>query len=133
MSDEHEFGGPWTEIKLDAIGDYLGFYTRALRTQPTPDRPFTLWYVDAFAGSGKRTAKVQTGGLFEKEPIGEAKVLLPGSAERALKVDPPFAKLIFIEKNRRRYAALQAAQGTDPRVDCVSAWKFDPLTGVIGM
>jgi three-Cys-motif partner protein len=80
MADaEHEFGGPWTEIKLDAISDYLGFYTAALKAQPNPSRPFELWYVDAFAGSGERTATIESGGLFEGTPVTRARVQLDGS------------------------------------------------------
>ena len=46
---KHIFGGPWTEIKLDAVEYYLGCYTRALKQVD-----FDLWYIDAFAGSGDR-------------------------------------------------------------------------------
>ena len=41
------FGGKWTRDKLQILGAYLDAYTTALKHQP-----FTLWYVDAFAGSG---------------------------------------------------------------------------------
>lgn len=37
---EHEFGGSWTEIKLDAVADYLGFYTRALQAKLSPATAF---------------------------------------------------------------------------------------------
>lgn len=46
---KHIFGGPWTEIKLDAVEYYLECYTRALKRVG-----FDLWYIDAFAGSGDR-------------------------------------------------------------------------------
>jgi hypothetical protein len=47
---DHRFGGPWTEIKLDAVCYYLECYTKALSR-----KQFDLWYVDAFAGIGDRT------------------------------------------------------------------------------
>ncbi|MBK9067339.1 MAG: hypothetical protein IPL76_10730 [Gemmatimonadetes bacterium] len=42
----HQFGGDWTARKLHAVQRYLNAYTTALRRQP-----FTLLYVDAFAGT----------------------------------------------------------------------------------
>ena len=33
----HQFGGPWTEIKLDAITDYLNFYQNALKNRKFRD------------------------------------------------------------------------------------------------
>ena len=41
------FGGPWTEEKLAILRAYLDAYTTALKNQP-----FTLIYVDGFAGAG---------------------------------------------------------------------------------
>ena len=41
------FGGPWTEQKLGILRAYLDAYTTALKNQP-----FTLIYVDGFAGAG---------------------------------------------------------------------------------
>jgi hypothetical protein len=46
---EHTFGGPWTEIKLDAVHYYLGCYTKALKRVG-----LDLSYIDAFAGTGTR-------------------------------------------------------------------------------
>jgi three-Cys-motif partner protein len=100
-SAEHEFGGPWTEIKLDAVSEYLKFFTGALRNK------FELWYVDAFAGSGERTTTRTIGGLLEGVPMSEEKVQLEGSAKRALAVQPPFKHLVFIEQNAKRFAALK--------------------------
>lgn len=44
---QHKFGGIWTRMKLDVLGQYLRFYVTALKNQP-----FTLHYADAFAGTG---------------------------------------------------------------------------------
>lgn len=115
MTDaENEFGGPWTEVKLDAISDYLGFYTTALKYQPNPDRPFELWYVDAFAGSGERTVVKELGGILDGTPITKARVQLDGSAKRALAVDPPFKHLVFIEQHQKRFAALKRLEIQHP-------------------
>jgi three-Cys-motif partner protein len=104
---EHRFGGPWTEVKLDAIADYLAFFTGALRYKPWPEKPFELWYIDAFAGSGDRTEAREVGGIFDGTPIEIADVTLDGSARRALAVDPPFKHFVFIERSARRYSALR--------------------------
>lgn len=108
---EHRFGGPWTEIKLDAISDYLGFYTQALKQKPKPETPFILWYVDAFAGSGERTAARETGGILENRPISLDAVQLDGSAKRALAIEPPFSKYVFIEQDARRAVQLGTLAG----------------------
>lgn len=52
MMETHQFGGPWTVEKLDALRGYLIGYAQALKNQP-----FRRWYIDAFAGTGDRTAK----------------------------------------------------------------------------
>lgn len=43
------FGSGWTELKLETVLDYLRAYVVALK-----NKPFDLWYIDAFAGSGYR-------------------------------------------------------------------------------
>lgn len=98
----HRFGGVWTELKLDAVHYYLGFFTRVLRTQP-----FDLWYIDAFAGSGTRTVERETGGLLDDAPATEATEELAGSVLRALAVDPPFSRHVFIEGNESRFRELE--------------------------
>lgn len=100
---KHKFGGPWTEVKLDAIKEYLQFYQGALKNMG-----FETWYVDAFAGSGERHAKVSTGGLFEQEPIAEEELVLDGSARKALQIEPPFTHYWFAETHRGRQRALAA-------------------------
>src|ERR1700722_10259725 len=111
----HRFGGAWTEVKLDAVRYYLEFFTRVLKDKPTPERPFELWYIDAFAGSGSRRIDRATGGLFEGEPLGEETVDLAGSVLRALDVDPPFKRLVFIEENRDRFRCLQEIAASNPK------------------
>jgi three-Cys-motif partner protein len=71
---EHFFGGPWTEIKLDAVQYYLECYAKAL----TPKK-FDLWYIDAFAGTGDRIETRKVGGLLEGLPEST----IPGVVRRA--------------------------------------------------
>lgn len=105
MSDKpkHQFGGPWTEIKLDAISDYLNFYQNALKNQG-----FETWYVDAFAGTGERNAKVMKGGIFEDQAIEEVEEVLAGSVLRALQITPPFAHYWFSEMRPSRVKVLES-------------------------
>jgi three-Cys-motif partner protein len=110
----HRFGGAWTEVKLDAVHYYLEFFTRVLKAKPTPQKSFELWYIDAFAGSGSRRIDRATGGLFEGEPLGEEPIDLAGSVLRALDVDPPFKRLVFIEENRDRFRSLQEIAAAHP-------------------
>lgn len=117
---EHSFGGGWTEIKLNAVSDYLNFYTMALQASPSPQNPFETWYVDAFAGTGDRMIEVGTDGLFANESVADRsldRVRLEGSARRALAIDPPFRHLVFIEKDARRFAALEQVKSEYPGRD----------------
>lgn len=112
MAGKHIFGGPWTEIKLDAVEYYLGCYTKALKRAQ-----FDLWYIDAFAGSGDRESERETGGIFEGAPVETIRETLAGSARRALGVRPPFDHYVFIEKDETRCAALADTRAENPGVD----------------
>ena len=50
---EHRFGGQHTDEKLARLHEYLQAFATALKNQG-----FVLVYVDAFAGSGVRTAEL---------------------------------------------------------------------------
>lgn len=112
MAGKHIFGGPWTEIKLDAVEYYLECYTKALKYAG-----FDLWYIDAFAGSGDRESQRETGGIFEGAPIETIRETLAGSARRALDVRPPFDHYVFIEKDETRCEALTETRDENPNVD----------------
>ena len=100
MSDQkpyarQTFGGAWTEQKLNILERYLDAYTTALS-----DRPFSLWYIDAFAGTGNIE-------LPSGENDDDIRHFISGSAERAIKIgNKPFDKLIFVEQSRKRYREL---------------------------
>ena len=113
---EHRFGGSWTEIKLNAVSDYLNFYAGALKARPSPNDPFETWYVDAFAGTGDRTVERRSDGLFMGEGLLN-RARLEGSARRALAIDPPFRHLVFIEKDADRFAALERLRTDFPSRD----------------
>ena len=105
-----EFGGDWTEEKLECVSKYLSAYTTALKKQP-----FDLCYIDAFAGTGYRTIKKDEKSSQPMFP--EMLKFLDGSARVALKVQPPFHRYIFIEKNKVRFSKLQQLKEDFPEAD----------------
>jgi three-Cys-motif partner protein len=108
MAFDHEFGGQHTELKLSIVESYLQFFSTAL-TQHFPH----LIYIDAFAGTGRRTVRVEAraGNLLD-EAVQESIEQRRGSAQIAIDVVPHFTKLIFIEQNPRYCEALKAIAGS---------------------
>jgi three-Cys-motif partner protein len=95
------FGSSHTKLKLEIIGAYLPAYTRALSKSI-----FKTHYIDAFAGTGHCDITV------------DGKTLtVPGSAFRAMECNPPFHRLIFIEKSKKWAAALDAMKKAQPTRD----------------
>ena len=92
----HEFGGAWTEQKLQVLAEYLHAYTTALRNQP-----FKLWYIDAFAGTGFRSDS-------------ETALVQRGSAKIALDTVPRFNRFLFVERNRAHCTALENLRARHP-------------------
>ena len=101
------FGGSHTERKLDVLTKYLAAYVNVMKNQ----RQFELHYVDGFAGSGASEAKgkqeeLLDPGLFETGRITQ------GSPLRALGIDPPFDRYLFIDENEANVASLQKTIAT---------------------
>lgn len=97
---KHEFGGDWTELKLDSVRQYLEAYIKALK-----GKPFELEYIDAFAGTGYRDV--------ESDEEGETRKFLDGSARIALQLDG-FARYTFVEKNPEHLKALEGLKKEFP-------------------
>lgn len=114
MSVDHEFGGQHTELKLSIVESYLNAYTKALRKKFDQ-----LWYIDAFAGTGTRTVRVEgrDGGIFEA-PVAEHIEQRRGSAQIAIDVRPSFNRMVFIDSNPRYCSALRelAARHSDRKI-----------------
>ena len=66
MTSQHQFGGSWTEEKLDRIRKYLAAYT-TIFTQNSRAATYRTIYVDAFAGTGYRTASSQPASVVEND------------------------------------------------------------------
>ena len=89
------FGGLWTKEKLGILNAYLDRYTTALK-----NRPFTLTYVDAFAGSGSYAESSVEYVEFHEFRKGSTRIALDIK-------DRPFDRLIFIEKQVEAADALR--------------------------
>ena len=100
-----QFGGDWTEVKLDLLKKYLAAYTTALK-----NKPFVKMYIDAFAGTGYREieTKDDSPGLFAEQIEAESEGFFDGSARLALQVNPAFDRYVFIEESPKRLGELRA-------------------------
>lgn len=119
-NDDHEFGGQHTEIKLAIVEAYLKRYSGALHNWCD-----NVWYIDAFAGTGKRTVRVKAreGDLLE-EPTPEYVEQRRGSAQIAIDIKPPFDRLVFMDMRRKHVAALMELKATNDHLD-ISVLKGD--------
>jgi len=105
--------GPWAREKLEALGQYLNFYTTVLKRQ-------SHWlkgtiFVDAFAGPGLSRVRTKEKaakppGLFGPVPEPDAAEVefLKGSPRVALDIANPFSSYIFVERDTKRIAELNA-------------------------
>jgi three-Cys-motif partner protein len=112
----HQFGGSWTDDKLNRLRKYLSAYTTALKRQR-----FRLLYIDAFAGTGYRTTRdgSDTYQLFQSSDDAE---LAKGSARVALEVNPPFHEYIFVESDPAKFRELSLLreQFPDRRIELLN-------------
>lgn len=108
MTYQTEFGGGWTQRKLEVLRKYLQAYTKIFKRNPRA-RFYSISYVDAFAGTG----------TLRRPALGALATLLPelqenekefrkGSVTRALEVEPSFDKYVFIEKDAKKCSELES-------------------------
>ncbi len=104
--------GPWAREKLEALGQYLNFYTTALKKQGHWVKSLT--FVDAFAGAGqaklRKTARASgmESLLAALEPIDQAtEEYIRGSPRVALDLVNRFSRYVFIERDPGRAAELE--------------------------
>jgi len=102
-ADNNDFGGGWSDKKLDVLADYLQAYTTAMKKQP-----FELLYIDAFAGAGRALVEEQReDSLFDNSEIESDATYRHGSPLQAIRNDPPFQRFIFIDRNEESMATLR--------------------------
>ncbi len=130
---KHDFGGSWTEEKLERVRRNLVEYTKIFAKNPRA-KWFTTYYVDAFAGTGYRSMAGRNGrqkSLFPEFVKSDAQGLLKGSARIALEIEPPFKHYLFIEQNPKYACELGKLKDEFPskaeRVELVHAEANDYL------
>lgn len=102
-SDKKDFGGGWSDKKLDVLAEYLQQYTTALKKQP-----FELIYIDAFAGAGRALVEEQReDSLFDNTEIESDASYRHGSPLQAIQNEPQFHRFIFIDRNEESMATLR--------------------------
>jgi three-Cys-motif partner protein len=105
--------GPWAKEKLDALRQYLEFYTLVLKNQ-------RHWlqgtiFIDAFAGPGLSRVRTKAKQVAAPDLLAVGAVLdeqeieyLKGSPRQALEIANPFDSYIFIDRNPDNAAELRA-------------------------
>lgn len=107
----HEFGGDWTERKLDCLRSYIRQWLMVMSKQP-----FQRFYIDAFSGTGERhqtSEEVEVG--FGLDELKEAARFFDGSAKIALEFDKGFDRHILIEQHKGRFNALTKLKNQYPK------------------
>ncbi len=107
---ENQFGGTWTQNKLECLRKYLEAY-RTIFTKNQAARHFTTTYVDAFAGSGQISTKIEHQSsedlLFaDAYEDSEAFAYRDGSTRIALEIKSPFDRYLFVEVRSQSTAKL---------------------------
>jgi three-Cys-motif partner protein len=122
MASTHQFGGNWTDEKLDRLRKYLTAYIRIFTANRWASR-YRTTFVDAFAGTGYRSppreSRSEYVSLFlEDTPVydEEAQSFQKGSIQIALETDPPFNRYLFIEKNREYIKELETLRERFPGI-----------------
>ncbi|NCC30647.1 MAG: three-Cys-motif partner protein TcmP [Chloroflexia bacterium] len=122
MTTSHQFGGQWTDEKLDRLRKYLHAY-RTIFTKNPRAAMLRTTFVDAFAGTGYRqspkAASAQTLPLrLDDLPVYDDEVTLfqQGSARIALETSPPFDHYVFIEQNPASIAELEQLRQQFPAI-----------------
>ena len=98
MKTSHQFGGSWTQDKLNRIEKYLKAYIKIFTQSPRASY-FKTIYVDAFAGPGYRTEPQKKRDSFPFFDDEDANSLQKGSVKIALEIEPSFDQYIFIDNN----------------------------------
>jgi three-Cys-motif partner protein len=114
MTYQTQFGGAWTQQKLEVLKKYLQAYAKIFEKNARA-RFYSISYVDAFAGTGT-LQRPEPGGFAQLLPelLENEKEFRKGSVRRALEVEPPFDQYVFIEKNAKKCRELKAISAEFP-------------------
>lgn len=89
MKRKLNFGGGWTDDKLERVRKYLAAYTKIMAKQK-----FQFIYIDAFAGTGYLNTinKASSQQEFLQDENKEELSYKEGSVKIALQIEPAFNK-----------------------------------------
>ena len=113
--EEGHWGGPWSELKLKKVEEYLKAYLKVMKNN-APQYGWTLVYIDAFSGRGHQN--ITTGHEGQPDLGGEeASGFIVGSTMRALKAtqearkngDPGFSCFDFLDKDQSALQELRTS------------------------
>lgn len=97
------WGGNWTEEKLEAFEKYVNAYLKIMNAQKKIYNGWpTTIYFDGFAGSGKRTSSSdeEENNLFSNYLVKEELEVYKGSAERVLSLTKKFDYYFFVDSDK---------------------------------
>lgn len=113
---QKNWGGTWTEEKLDAFEKYVKAYLTIMKKHAT-ENDWILFYFDAFAGSGSREAMIEEVNVGEENLFGDEEIeeiaeqaSYKGAAERVLGIDIEgfsFDYYYFVDKNEKSLQILR--------------------------
>lgn len=113
---ENDFGGEWTEKKLQKVRMYLPRYMSILKNRPW----LHTQYIDAFAGTGYRSVREacpEEANLFDELEASDIEGYRAGSSRIALETKPPFDEYIFMEKDQAKCLELQKLKNSFPEIE----------------
>lgn len=92
----NQFGGNWTQIKIEILVDYAKAYLTIMNSK----RYWTLMYFDGFAGTGSIVSD-------KEQDVG----ITIGAARRIVDIEEPrpFDVYYFVEKSKRKCRLLKAS------------------------
>lgn len=112
------WGSTWTVDKLDRFEKYIKAYM-LIMTKNRDAQNFRTHYVDAFAGTGYIVGKEEEteNSLFLDEYFEEeVDSYIKGSAIRALEIERPFDRYVFIEKRGAKCEELRSQKKNYPNL-----------------
>ena len=104
------WGGSWTEIKLEAFEKYVNAYLSIMNKQKVKYNGWpTTIYFDGFAGSGTRISLStnEENTLFADFLISEDLEVYKGSAERVLSLTQKFDNYLFVDNDKQSIDSLE--------------------------
>lgn len=94
------WGGLWTETKLEAFESYVNAYLTIMNAQKEKYNGWpTTIYFDGFAGSGNRNILSDDNEHLFKEIANEELTVYKGSAERVLSLPKKFDEYYFVDND----------------------------------